>query len=84
MTITPDAVTKSEGITMISDETEFTVNITDESWVKAYVDITSKTLYFWTLSPNLNSSNRVTTATVIAGSGANAPKKKLLLHKEGF
>ena len=60
VTITPDAVAKSEVITMISDETEFAINITDESWVKAYVDVTSKTLYFWTLSPNLNSSSRVT------------------------
>ena len=84
VTITPDAVTKSEGITMISDETEFTVNITDESWVKAYVDITSKTLYFWTLSPNLNSSNRVTTATVTAGSGANAPKQEVTITQRGF
>ena len=84
VTITPDAVTKSEGITMISDETEFTVNITDESWVKAYVDITSKTLYFWTLSPNLNSSNRVTTATVIAGSGANAPKQEVTITQRGL
>ena len=49
VTITPDAVAKSEVITMISDETEFAINITDESWVKAYVDVTSKTLYFWTL-----------------------------------
>ena len=39
MTITPDAVAKSEVITMISDETEFAINITDESWVKAYVDV---------------------------------------------
>ena len=69
---------------MISDETEFTVNITDESWVKAYVDVTSKTLYFWTLSPNLNSSSRVTTATVIAGNGANAPNKRSRLHREDF
>ena len=84
VTITPDAVTKSEGITMISDETEFTVNITDESWVKAYVDITSKTIYFWTLSPNLNSSNRVTTATVIAGSGANAPKQEVTITQRGL
>lgn len=46
VTITPDAVAKSEVITMISDETEFAINITDESWVKAYVDVTNKTLYF--------------------------------------
>ena len=69
---------------MISDETEFTVNITDESWVKAYVDVTSKTLYFWTLSPNLNSSNRITTATVIAGSGANAPKQEVTITQRGL
>ena len=37
VTITPDAVAKSEVITMISNETEFAINITDESWVKAYV-----------------------------------------------
>ena len=77
VTITPDAVAKSEVITMISD-------ITDESWVKAYVDVTNKTLYFWTLSPNLNSSNRVTTATVTAGSGANAPKQEVTITQRGL
>ena len=84
VTITPDAVAKSEVITMISDETEFAINITDESWVKAYVDVTNKTLYFWTLSPNLNSSNRVTTATVTAGSGANAPKQEVTITQRGL
>ena len=84
VTITPDAVAKSEVITMISDETEFAINITDESWVKAYVDVTSKTLYFWTLSPNLNSSSRVTTATVTAGSGANAPKQEVTITQRGL
>ena len=69
----------SEIIVITSDETEFAINITDESWVKAYVDVTNKTLYFWTLSPNLNSSNRVTTATVTAGSGANAPKQEVTI-----
>ena len=47
-------------------------------------DVTSKTLYFWTLSPNLNSSSRVTTATVIAGSGANAPKQEVTITQRGL
>lgn len=84
VTITPDAMAKSEVVTMISDETEFSVSITDESWVKAYIDVTSKTLYFWTLSPNLNSTNRVATATVTAGTGANAPKQEVKITQRGL
>lgn len=84
VTITPDAVAKSEVVTMISDETEFSVSITDESWVKAYIDVTNKTLYFWTLSPNLNSTNRVATATVTAGTGANAPKQEVKITQRGL
>lgn len=84
VTITPDAVAKSEVIRLISDETEFSVSLTDESWVKSFVDVTSKTLYFWTLSPNLNSSDRVTTALVTAGSGANVATQEVAITQKGL
>lgn len=84
VTVIPDAMAKSELITMTSDETEFTVNIADESWVKAYIDVAGKTVCFRTVSPNLNSTDRVTTAIVTAGSGANAPAQKVTITQRGL
>ena len=84
VTIVPDAMAKSEVIEIGSEESEITVSVADDSWVKAKADVTNKTLYFWTLSPNLSNSNRVTTATVTAGSGANTAKQEVTIIQRGL
>lgn len=72
VTLHPDITALSDVITMISDETDFSINITDNSWLQARIDKSAKTIIFCTLSPNLNGSSRSTTATITAGSGTGA------------
>lgn len=84
VTITPDALAPSEVITMTSDETEYSVTFSDDSWIKANIDATNKTLYFWTLSPKQDTSNRVTTATVTAGSGTNTATQEVTITQRGL
>lgn len=79
VTLSPDAMGKSEVITITSDETEFAVSITDNSWVQARVNPTNKTIYFCALSPRLSGGNRTTTATVTAGSGAGAATQQVTI-----
>lgn len=67
--ITPDAVAKSDVINITSSETSFTVTLSDNSWLKANIDQTNKTIYFWSTSANLGTNARSTTALVTAGAG---------------
>lgn len=84
VTVAPDASGRSEVITMTSDETEFAVTLADDSWVRARIDQGSKTLYFCTLSPRLDTSSRVTTATVTAGTGVNTTTAQVTITQRGL
>lgn len=82
--MTPDALRRSEIISITSDESEFSVHFTDPSWIQAVVDKDSKTIYFCTLSPQLGSADRITTATVTAGNGAGAPTADIIITQKGL
>lgn len=82
--ILPDAVSKSEVIMMTSTETDFSVVLADESWINVEIDATAKTLYFWSVSPNLNGSNRSTTAIVTAGSGTDVATKQVTITQRAL
>lgn len=80
----PDAVTKSEKIIMTSSETEFSVTFKDKSWVKAEIDAANKTIYFWTLSPNLTGTDRKATVTVTAGSGTDMATQEVEITQKAM